>query len=319
MNIKRLRDLGLGQDPILSNLARGVSQEEFIGERLLPVFRVDSSKGKIPVYGATGMKVYDSQRPLKSPNAPKIDADAISLDDFSLDEFALGADIDYLEKASTFSSLMDLEASYVMEIQESMNLKKEVTRVTVLQDSATYLPDHVDTLAGSDMWTNPDSDPVKQIRDACELIQSKILKMPNKLALSPQAYNALTVHPKILEQIKYSGKIMVTDEVLTELFSTKNQRIEIMVGSGVMQDGITDAFHKLWDNTAVLAYVTDTAAANRSRRLSTLGYTLQMKGFPWSAKINSPNGVITTIENFDMYEIKVIDNKCGFLFKNITA
>lgn len=71
-------------------------------------------------------------------------------------------------------------------------------------------------------FSNDNSDPIKFIADQKLMMHEQTGRTPNKLALGANVFKALTLHPGILERVKYGGSTAnpasVTKNVLAQLF-----------------------------------------------------------------------------------------------------
>lgn len=111
-------------------------------------------------------------------------------------------------------------------------------------------------------FTNSNSDPVKLIDAKATEMEQKTGRRPNRLALGVNVYNALKIHPGILDRVKYGGSTInparVTENVLAQLFDMEKLSVQrsIMNKAELGQDanmqyiGDPDGF--------LLAYATDT-------------------------------------------------------------
>ena len=110
-------------------------------------------------------------------------------------------------------------------------------------------------------FSNNNSDPIKFINEKKTEMEGETGRMPNRLALGVNVFNALQNHPGILERVKYGGSTpnpaMVTENVLAQLFgidgvsvqrSIKNSA-EIGQNANMGYIGDPDSF--------LLAYATD--------------------------------------------------------------
>ena len=74
-------------------------------------------------------------------------------------------------------------------------------------------------------FTNHNSDPIKFINDQKRKIHEETGREANRIALGAKAFDALTLHPAILERVKYGGTTAnpanVTENVLAQLFGVE--------------------------------------------------------------------------------------------------
>lgn len=164
----------------------------------------------------------------------------------------------------------------------TIGLGVECDQAELATDPARYDSGHKVALAGADKWTDPDSDPITVIETGKEAVRTSTGLYPAVMVLSPDANRALRNHPKIIERFKFSGKATVTPEQLAELFDLRT----VAVGKAVVADQ-AGAFHDVWKNCAVLAYVPENPNGNEE---PSFGYIYTLKGNPITGKPYYGNG-----------------------------
>lgn len=110
-------------------------------------------------------------------------------------------------------------------------------------------------------FSNNNSDPVAFVDDKKTVMEQSTGRMPNRMALGVNVFNALKRHPAILERVKYGGSTAnpasVTQNVLAQLFGINRitvqrsimNRAELGQAADMGYIGDPDAF--------LLAYATD--------------------------------------------------------------
>lgn len=318
MPLTRIESLRLNQDPIITGIVQGHSNESFVSNVLLPEVSVNKATGKFPIFGNEALQVRQTERPLKQSKIKRLPVDDFTFDTFKCQEHALGIEIDH-EELEVSSDILKLDSYYSGLVMDSLLLSQEYERCSLLQDPANYPTDNKQALSGNDCWDDPDSKPLEQIRDAIGTIRTKNIKKPNTLVLGLSSFQALQDHTSVLEKIKYTQKAIITEELISSLISTSDNQIQVVVGSGVYQDPTTLDFVDLWSDVAILAYVTQTARAQRSKYESTFGYTFTMNGYPWGGKETGEFGLVSTVGAFLKYDHKIVKPSAGFLFTNTRA
>ena len=111
-------------------------------------------------------------------------------------------------------------------------------------------------------FSNGNSDPVALIDRKATEMEQETGRRPNRLALGVNVYNALKLHPGILERVKYGGSTanpaLVTENVLAQLFSMARLSVQRSImnkakpGQAARMEYIGDP------NGFLLAYATDT-------------------------------------------------------------
>mgnify|MGYP000505819971 CR=1 FL=1 len=108
-------------DPVLTSLATGYTNEQFVGDQLMPFVLVDKEGGKIPLFGKEHFKVYSTERALRA-KSNRINPEDIGEVDVALDEHDLEYPIDYREDAE---SAFPLQARATNTVVEGIRLRHE--------------------------------------------------------------------------------------------------------------------------------------------------------------------------------------------------
>lgn len=303
----------MGNAPILTNLARGYKNAEFIAESILPVVMVDQEEGKIPLYGKEEFRIHQSLRALRA-NSNVIPPSSKNTTSFILNEHDLTESIDYREITAAKNSNDDLEALAVEKISKIFKLRAEKEVADLLLTTGTYASGHHEALASGDRFDNTTSNVIGLIAEKVELVRSKIGVEPNTLVLSAKAYSALKTHPQLTDRLQYSNSGIITVDLLKGLFDIPN----ILVGKAVFSDD-GNAFTDVWGNTAILAYVAPPGASGRTVHEPSFGYTLRLKGNPWVDRYQEQNGKVTKVRQTDLFTSKVVSNESAVLLTTVTG
>lgn len=111
-------------------------------------------------------------------------------------------------------------------------------------------------------FSNNNSDPVSFVDEKKTVMEQSTGRMPNRLALGVNVFNALKKHPAILERVKYGGSTAnpasVTLNVLAQLFGIDRITVQrsIMNTAELGQDAKMEYIGD--PNAFLLAYATDT-------------------------------------------------------------
>ena len=314
----RLDALRGSVDPILTGIVQGYSNEAFVSEKLMPTVPVVKETGKYPKFGGEQMIVNDDVRAIgddKIKQIPKEDYEMLS---YALAEHALAVPIDHREIENA-ANIVDLQAYYARVVVESLALGKEKERADMLQNPANYATGNKTALSGTDCWTDSASSPIVQLRDAISTIRSKTVQEPNVSLLGRDSFAALQEHADLINKIQYSQLGVVTEDLISAVLSTKNNKIDVVVGTGMYKDPSTGGFVELWDDVAILAYVPKTAPARRSMYQLAFAYTFQKKGYPKAARKAGDYNLTQEVAAFDMWQAKIVANTAGYLFTNTKA
>ena len=170
-------------------------------------------------------------------------------------------------------------------------------------------------------FDNPLADPVKLIRDLKTQMVEETGYAPNKLVLSPYAYNALCDHESILDRIKYTQKGMVTKDMLCSLFELDEILVPYAI-QNVKAKGENGQMEFVMGKHALLVY----APSAPDIKKPSAGYTFAWKGLKGAGaygnrvvRIPMPwLGMDTErIEGEMAFDQKVVCKDLGYFLKDI--
>ena len=296
-------------DPVLSALALGYSNAEFIGDQLLPFVTLDKEGGKIPRFGKDVFRLYATERALRA-KSNRINPDDVDGIDISLDEHDLEYPIDYREDAE---AAFPLQAHATNRVVEGIRLRHEAMVASITQNPANYPTGNKIALSGSAVFTDPNSDPEGVVDEAKAAVRNKIVKEPNTMVIGYKTWRALKRHPKLKAILSDTRSRLVQIADLREIFEIEN----IVVGKGIYSTDngvVTD----LWGGNLVLAYVPKAAPAVagdapvRSAYEPSFGYTLRKKGNP-VVDTRTEDGKLEIIRNTDIFRPYMLGAEAGYL------
>ena len=274
-------------DPVLSALALGYSNAEFIGDQLLPFVTLDKEGGKIPRFGKDVFRLYATERALRAKSNRINPEDA--------------------------EAAFPLQAHATNRVVEGIRLRHEAMVAAMTQNPANYPAGNKIALSGSAVFTDPNSDPEGVVDEAKAAVRNKIVKEPNTMAIGYKAWRALKRHPKLKAILSDTRSRLVQIADLREIFEIEN----IVVGKGIYSTDngvVTD----LWGGNLVLAYVPKAAPAVagdapvRSAYEPSFGYTLRKKGNPVE-DTRTEDGKLEIIRNTDIFRPYMLGAEAGYL------
>jgi hypothetical protein len=294
-------------DEVLTNVARGYMNANFIGTNLFPVVNVKKEGGKIPQFNAEAFRVYNTERAIRA-KSNRVSPEGRSTIDYVLTEHDLEYPMDYREIEEDVANL-ELHAATV--VAEGIQLRLEKLIADLSQDANNYSSSSVAVLSASDKFTNETSNPFSVIEAARESVRSKIARYPNTIVLGASTYAALKNHPMILDRIKYTEHSVMSEELLRQLLDFPN----LYVGKAVF---VNDAglFVDVWQDNMILAYVPE-QNQNVARNVyePSFAYTLRKSGFPVVDKYVE-GGKVSIVRNTDIFVPKIVGPDAAFLIKD---
>ena len=295
-------------DPVLTNLATGYTNEQFVGDQLMPFVLVDKEGGKIPLFGKEHFKVYATERALRA-KSNRINPEDIGSVDVAMDEHDLEYPIDYREDAE---SAFPLQARATNTVVEGIRLRHEVMVAEMVQNPANYSVGNKIALSGASRFTDDTSDPEGVVSDAKAAVRAKIVKEPNTMVIGYSTWRVLKRHPKLKAILSDTRSRLVQLADLREIFEIEN----IVIGRAVKASdaGVTT---DIWGDNMVLAYVPK-ASGDRSPYEPSFGYTLRKKGNP-VVDTRTEDGKIELIRNTDIFRPFLLGADAGYLISDTNA
>lgn len=260
-------------DPILTAVAQGYKNNEFIGIKIFPTVPVTQRGGKILSFSKEDFMLYGTAR-APGNNTKRVQfgyaGAPYALEDFRLEGVL---PIENMQEASAVPGI-DLGAMTVRKTQNIIGLRLEKAQADLARNPANYDASNKLTLSGTSQWSDfsGTSDPIKDVETAKEVVRKQTGKRPNIILMGAQVFASLKQHPKIVDRMKYTGRDIATPEILASLFSVK----EVVVGDSVYADDAGNLID-VWGKDVVLAYTVTGSATEMGE--PTFGYTYQLQGY----------------------------------------
>lgn len=260
-------------DPILTQVARGYKNAEFIGHMLFPPVDVAQRGGNVIEFGKEHFKRLNTKR------APGTAYGTVNFGyagrKYALENHALQGAVpeEVLEDARQVPGL-DLGANAVNGVMRLITLDLECEQADIARNAANYGPANKVTLSGTSQWTDQaNSTPGADLRAGKSAIRKLIGRYPNTMVMGEPVFAALQEHPEIQEHFKYTSGKSITAEMLAAYFGFD----AVGIGGAVYADADGD-FVDVWGNDVVLAYVDISSLAQMGS--PSYGYTYRLKGHP---------------------------------------
>ena len=191
---------------------------------------------------------------------------------YSAEEYGLEEPIDDRERANAAYPLQpDIDST---EIVTDMVLNAREQRVANVCLNTTLVTNNM-TLSGSSQWSDGDgaSHPLEDARIARTSMYEVTGMRPNMMVIGYQVYEALKVHPDILERFTFASGGIVTEDTLREYFEVDKLHV-----GGVLRrtsnEGATDAYADVWGRDALFFYAEGRPALKRPSFM----YTMRVRG-----------------------------------------
>jgi hypothetical protein len=302
-------------NPVLTNLAVGYTNEQFVAAALMPYVSVDKEAGELPIFNKDHFKVYQTERALRA-KSNRVNPGDVSTVAFKLTEHDLEFPIDYREDAE---SAFPLQRMATNQVTEGIRLRHEKMVADIVQDANNYAVGNKIALADANSFTDAASDPEGVVDDGKAAVRAKVVKEPNVMVIGYLMWRSLKRHPQLKAILSDNRPRLVQLADLREIFEIPN----IYIGRGVYA---TDAgvVSDIWTRKMVMAYVPDAPAAPvvggmasdpgtmRSEWEPSFGYTLRKKGQP-VVDTRTEDGKLEIVRNTDIFAPFLVGAEAGYL------
>lgn len=280
MNLDQVRVI----DPILTQIAQGYKNVEGVATFFAPAVSMNVRAGRTLVFGK---EAFAAQSFLRSPgsNIQKV-SNEFGTRSFALRQEAISWSIaeEVAAEAKNGAAAIDLRAYAAKDAANRLMQSWEVQVAAKVQDITQYESGNVLDLAtyngGADQFNSPTSD-VEVLMDAMkEQVRRQSSVYPNKMVLSPDAFNALKRNKRIRDFMQRG--ILVNEKSLAEIFGLD----EIRVARRLKLNQETGKLENIYNNVAILFYhpsgATDgfTPALDANYGTPAFAYTYSLSGYP---------------------------------------
>src|SRR5512146_1653754 len=188
--------------PVLTNMLVGYLQADtrFVADRVFPGVPVDKKAGTYYVF--TQKYWFADEMHPRSPGAPFAEGDfGVETDTYTALQYALQKGIADEERANS-QLPMDLEQTAVKWLAQQILIKKERQFATDFMAASVWGTTDNDSATDWDDYES--GDPAANIATGRETISGNTGQDPNTLVMGLVVWDALKLHPDILDRIKYT-------------------------------------------------------------------------------------------------------------------
>ncbi len=306
----RLQDLRI-VDPVLTTIARGYTNADFVAENLFPYVPITKEGGKIPAFGKEEFLLYNTERAVRG-DSNRIAAETRNSITISLTEHDLEYPVDYRESQEDIFPLQEY-ATY--RVTKGIQLQREMMAATLAQSPSNYPSSNVLALSGTSTFSNASTDPVEVIDTCRYAMAAQIGTKPNTMIIGASAYLAIKNNPNVINRLKYTAEKIVTVDILKAIFGMQ----DIVVGEAVYStDAGTTQF--IWGPNVILAYVPDKIDSKlKTPYRPSFGYTLQKSGYPMVDVYFESGYKVQLVRATDIFDVQIVGSDAGYLIANVVG
>lgn len=268
MNNKQVRVV----DPVLTTVARGYSNPQFVGNKLFPVVPVAVSGGQIIEFNKDSWRKFNLRR---APGGDVVEIDyGYAGKPYALVQDSVHGKVprEHLRDGAASPGINHGTIATNTAMSAIMR-SQEIDQATMARNAASYATTNKLDLSASS-WNNPNRNPVTDITKGKQAIADQTGFEPNQLVLSGDAWNALSTNPHVMGL--FTRGEVETLIITPTMLAAKLALTEISVGRTSYINAAGDTV-KAWGTDAVLAF---TEIGGLTNALPSFGYTYTLEGNP---------------------------------------
>lgn len=312
MSTSHLKNLRGQIDPVLTQIALGMKQAEFVAERIMPVVFTDKHGVRVPVFGKGSFVEYHTERAVGAASNV-ITLDAPSYLPVVLEEHDLSAGVDYREQAE---SLYDERAKATRRVVRGVQLRQEVETAQLVTAKSAYESGHSKDLSATKQWSDGTSDPMEDIANAKELVRAACGVSPRVLVVGASVLHALSKHDGLRGALSSSErKTLLSVEQIKNLLDLD----DIIVGAAVSVPDGKKQTADIWGKFASLIVRPHAVSDGNDEGEPAFGYTFRRRGMPLVDRFDGVGGKVEYARYTDIRKAAVVGSACGYLFEKAVA
>lgn len=307
----------------LTNLSVAFMQEaqDFVAGSVFPIVPVDKASNTYRTYDRSYWYRSDAQRRMPGTESAK-GGYGISTSSYACNRDAIGRQIDDPTRDNTDDPL-NLDREATLYVASQLMLKAEIRWAAKYFTTGVWNADTTPAVT----WDDAASDPVRDIKTRARTMVSAVggKYRPNKLVLGAKVFDDLTMHPDILDRVKYMGgpgnPAVVNEQALAAIFGVE----QVLVSRAVQNTGAEGA-------TASYSFVNGARHALLVYAPPTPGLYTPSAGYTFSWTGAAGNGFGIAIKTFReerlesdivegnmWYDQQVVSSTLGEFFSNAVA
>lgn len=256
-------------DPVLSSVALGYKDPDFIGTQLFPVVESPASGARIIRFGKEAFLQYLLRR---APGAKTARVQfGYASDPIALLQDALEGQVprEWMRDVSQAPNV-NLATRAINSVMRVIYRALEIEQAALAQDAAQYDATHKVTLATP--WTTVTADLKADVDAGKAAVRASLGVEPNILEVPYTAFLGMQNNTKVKDQFKYTSSESITANMLAQFLGVDR----VVVGKGVYAASAASDFTDIWTK-AVLAY---TPVNGQTIDEPSYGYTYVGEGQP---------------------------------------
>jgi len=243
-------------DPVSTNLVKGYTNAELIGDKLLTPVTMPKQTGRFPAFGQEAFVVAGDLKRMAGGKIARLNMQTGYVT-ASIDQYAEGVAIPQEDLNEWAGAPEMLVNGKILTVTARINLYREYLQAVACTTTTNYASGHY--ISGAAYAWATTGDPVKKAWDAQELILKKNGRFGNVAFFSWGAWTLFINNASVLKRIKYGGSPIAPSQLTPQAAAQLLHVDEVLIGGavygvgsavgsdgGVGKSSLTKAF--LWDS-----------------------------------------------------------------------
>jgi hypothetical protein len=270
-------------DPVLTGVAQGYRNPDFVGASLFPMVEVGTSSGQIIEFDRAAFVRHSARR------APGSDTKRVPMGYFgrpySLVNEALDAQLprELHRDAKAIGIPADLGIRSVNVVMRALRLGLEIDQAALARNAANYIAANKVALSGTDRWDNfASADPLANIEAGMEAVRTATGMFPNVMLIPSRVFRVLRRFPAVREMYAGTNAGALSTQQLAQALSI--ERVVVAGAVRALREDPLDGpapegiFEDIWGTDVILAYAPERPSGAEE---PSFGYTYTMRGHPF--------------------------------------
>ncbi|MEP3298556.1 MAG: hypothetical protein ABJO27_19140 [Pseudoruegeria sp.] len=303
------------ESPKLTAIAIGYRNPDqvLIADDVLPRITAPARNFKWTVYGEADAFTVPNTRVGRRGTPNRIEIEGTELDG-SVDDFGLDIPLDNVTIGEGLKNGNDPKNKATERATDLVMLDREVRVSELVTDPSNYHGDHLESLSGTDLFDDHDSDPTTIIED---MLDSCWIR-PNQVTFGLSSWRAYRRHPKVVKAVQGNSgdEGRATRDQVAELLEVRR----VIVGASrinIKKPGEDPVLNRVWGNIVAGQYIDRNADTSGG---VTFGYSA-VHGKKVAGTLPADMGIRggVLVRSAESIVEKIVANRAGFLIQNVTS
>jgi hypothetical protein len=309
-------------DPVLTQMSIGYKNPSYIADELAPMVTTQKQSGIVPKYDQSHWFRNEAKKRASGTKSQRGGLTTDLTDKFYCDRFSFGFEIED-DVRDNAADPFNLDRDGTEFVTDKMLMAREIKFVTDFWKTSVWGTDK-DGTANADFTQFSDygaSDPLGVISDYKDVIEGKIAREPNVLAMGKLVYTKLKWHPDLIDLIKYTQRGQLTPELIASLLEFD----KLLIGRAIYTtdpEGTAEAsvsYTRVWGKNMLMLYRPERPSLMTPAAIYTFVWQRVANALQYIKRMRDEEREVDIIEGNSYFDQKVTAAAAGLFMKAAVA